>query len=260
LPITNAEPPRPKPTTVALKDITIVESVQPRGRMTFDAVKRYARLYRFSGPASLPPITLGRLPKRRRLVLLDGFHRVEAARQANLTHLPAYVYETTSAEAMWIAASENLKHGLPLGGAARRTVFQRFVSAGRNRKADGTLMSSRELSSALGLGSHASMLSWMKAYFPKIAAEMTGRDPDDVAAEPGEDKAAREDQLLHTVQWAEKELLRSIAKALKGVDRDRVIFEVGDIGKKVEAALNIPQGTLEETLTALEERDLSGDF
>ena len=87
------------------------------------------------------------------------------------------------------------------------------------------------------------MLTWMKAYFPKIAAEMTGRDPEEVEAEPGGDKTAREeDQLLQTVQWAEKELLRSIAKALKGVDRDRVIFEVGDIATKVERALALPRG------------------
>ena len=44
------------------------------------------------------------------------------------------VYDATPAEAMWIAASENLKHGLPLGGEARRTVFKRFVTAGREPK------------------------------------------------------------------------------------------------------------------------------
>jgi len=244
---------------VAIKDLAIVEAVQPRGRMNRDAVKAYERLYRFAPQGRLPPITVGRLPGRRKLVLIDGFHRVEAAKQANLTHLPAHVYDTDEAGAFWLAASENLKHGLQLKASDRREVFKRFVRAGRNRKADGDLMSSRELSSTLGLGSHASMLTWMKQDFPKIAAEMTGRDPDEVE-EPGSGKDREDDQLIANVHWAEMQFLKSVTKALKSVDRDRLIAEVGNIAKKLEEALALPTGGLEATLQAIEEQDLNLDF
>lgn len=259
MPTSTVEKALPKPTKVALKEVAIVASIQPRERMSRDTVQKYTRLYRFS-PGQLPPITLGRLAGRRKLVLIDGFHRIEAAREANLTHLLAYVYDTDEAGAMWLAASENTKHGLPLKGRERRKVFQRFVNAGLNRRDDGTLMSTRVLSETLGLGSHATMMNWMKQDFPRIAAEMRRRDPDEIDEAPEADQARQEDQLLQNVYWAEKEYLRTIAKALKTVRRDRVIWEVGNIANRVEATLSLPSGSLDETLSGIEEREFSGDY
>jgi hypothetical protein len=160
---------------------------------------------------------------------------------------------------MWLAAKGNLQHGLPLNRAALREAFRRFVKAGMNRMADGTLMSTRALARELGMGSHQSMMNWMKQDFPKIAAEMRGRDPEEIDDEPIGNHG-ESDQLIANVHWAEQEYLRAISKALRGADRDALISALGDITKKIEKTLALPAGGLGEKLRDIEERELTGEF
>ena len=90
---------------------------------------------------------------------------------------------------------------------------------------------------------------------------MRRRDPDEVEGVSGGDEQMRQqDQLMQNVHWAEKEYLRTIAKALKIVEREKVTWQVGDIAKKVEQTLALPSGSLEETLRGLEERAMGEDY
>lgn len=243
----------PKPRSVALSRIVEDPAIQPRLRMSRDAISRYANVYR-NNRRDVPPILCGTIDRREGLILIDGYHRVQAARRARLTALPALIVETTLPEAKWLAVEANLKHGVPLTRAEGRTVFQRFVRAGKNRHPDGTAMSSRELARALPLGSHQSMLNWMKQDFPEVHAEMTGCDPEEDT--PTEDEGTRaEDQLLTNVEWTEGEYLAAIRKAAAEVPKEKIAEIVHDIRERVAQALGVADiGVL------LPEQDDNGDF
>ena len=100
--------------------------------MSRDAIRRYAQVYR-SDPEGMPPIRLGRLPDGR-LVLIDGFRRVEAAKLSGVWKFRAVVVPTSDPEAPWLAVEANIKNGVPIPRAEKRAVFRKFVNAGRNRR------------------------------------------------------------------------------------------------------------------------------
>jgi hypothetical protein len=251
-PKTAAEAPQ-RARNVALSRIVEDPAIQPRFRMSRDAVNRYTHLYR-NARRELPPILCCTIGGDERLILIDGFHRVRAARRARLTQLSAIIIGTTLEEAKWLAVEANFKHGVPLTGAEKRIIFRRFVNAGRNRRADGALMSSRELSMALPVGSHQSMLNWMKADFPKLHSEMTRHEPEE--EEPEDDEGSRkEDQALANIEWAESEYLAAIRKAAAVVPKERIAEIVHDIRERVEEALGVP-----DVAQLLPEREECDDF
>jgi hypothetical protein len=59
--------------------------------------------------------------------LADGFHRVAAARQANLTELEADVRPGTKRDAILFAFGANAIHGLPLSNADKHLVVGRLL-------------------------------------------------------------------------------------------------------------------------------------
>lgn len=227
-----------RPRKVAISRIEMDSAIQPRLRMSKDAVARYSHVYR-NNPRGMPPVLLATIGKSDKLHVIDGFHRVLAAQRAHRRDIPAIIIETSRVEARWIAVEANFKNGVPISRAEKRIVFRRFVDAGRNRKAEGSLMSSRELAMALPLGSHQSMLSWMKADFPKVHAEMVGGEPEE--EEAVEDEGSRkEDQMLANIEWAESEFLAAIRKAQEVVPKERIAEVVHDIRERVRAALDVP--------------------
>lgn len=229
-------PTRPK--KVALSRIVMDPAIQPRLRMSKDAVARYIQYYR-NAPKELPPVLLATIGTSEKLVLIDGYHRVKAAERSRLAEIPAVIIHASLKEAKWLAVEANLKHGVPLTRAEKRIVFRRFVEAGRHRKADGSPMSSRELAMAIPLGSHQTMLSWMKADFPKVHAEMVQGEPEE--DEPVDNEGNREeDQRLANIEWAEGEYLAAIRKAIGVVPKERIAEIVHDIRERVRLALDVP--------------------
>lgn len=227
-----------RPTKLALNRIVEDHAIQPRFKMSRDAVRRYAQQYR-ANPKRLPPITVGRIGNSGKLILIDGFHRVKAAALAHLREIPAVIIETTIADAKWLAVEANFANGVPITRAEKRRVFRRFVDAGKNIKEDGSLMSSRELAKALPIGSYQTMLTWMKQDYPAIYANMTGNEPEEEVPE-GDAGSREEDQALSNVEWAESQYLAAIRKAAQVVPKESIAVTVGDIKGRIEGVLGVP--------------------
>lgn len=203
----------PKAKRVQLRQLLLDEDMQPRSRMKRDAIKDYRLLYRH-GPNSLPPITVARLRDSQQptaLVLVDGYHRYEAARLAGLDSLPARILDLTTSEARWLAAKANLAHGIPIPRSDKRRVFRRFVEAQQNVSPEGHLMSSRSIARELGTVTHQTVLNWMKADFPAIYAAMAKADPDDATELEPRDYDPFEDD-VHAIQLLARDLQRQVTK------------------------------------------------
>jgi hypothetical protein len=245
---------------VSLDAFEVDHNIQPRPYLNRDAVRRYTQNYR-SDASYLPPIKLGHLPNGR-TILIDGFHRVEAATQAGLTSLRAETIETTMRLAPWLAVDANSRHGVPIPRAQKREVFKRFVRAGQNRRPDGTAMSSREMAKKLPIASHTAMLGWMRDDFPKTYKEMVGDDGEDAPEENGDGAERLRDEVLGNLHWAQKQLGAAMAKSLKVITQDELAaFLRGAIGG-FEQTMGRPMTTVEEVLDAVHGRqpEESADF
>jgi transcriptional regulator with XRE-family HTH domain len=93
---------------MALGALVVDERCQAREERDAETVREYSRLY--SEGEELPPIEVFQVDDD--LVVIDGFHRIEAARRARLAKLPVKVTGTgTIEDAQWAAVSKNAKHG-----------------------------------------------------------------------------------------------------------------------------------------------------
>ena len=245
-----------RPTKVQLTDIEADDTIQPRSKMSYDAIKRYTRIYRTT-PNELPPITLARF-RRGRLFLVDGFHRVAAAQAAHLRSLPAHISEMDRTTARWEAVKANIRHGVPLGRRDRREIFRRFVDAGLNREADGKAMSSRSLERALPVATYKTMLDWMWQDYPAIHAEMVKGTHEEPQQDEIED-TDWEQEFLAQIEFTRRNFLVTVEKAKKHVNVDTLKGELGSIMPDVEAALGFPLVTLDDVLHA-DRRAAADDF
>lgn len=93
---------------VTLSALVVDERCQARDERDAETVREYSRLY--SEGEELPPIEAFQVDDD--LVVIDGFHRIEAARRARVAKLPVKVTGTgTIEDAQWAAVSKNAKHG-----------------------------------------------------------------------------------------------------------------------------------------------------
>jgi hypothetical protein len=103
--------------------VSLDQEIQPRAGLSPQRIKEYAELYRDGHD-------LGRILIFRNgsdYWLVDGFHRWEAARQAQLEELPAEVRPGTKRDAMLAAAGAN-KHGIPRSVLDKRLVVTRLLN------------------------------------------------------------------------------------------------------------------------------------
>jgi hypothetical protein len=99
-----------------LCDLVELATVQPRATIHQPTVNQYAELYQER--ALMPPIRVVVVnesddgeEKYDQFVVVDGFHRVAAARQAKLNTIMAEVTDGTMEQAKWEALSANRAHG-----------------------------------------------------------------------------------------------------------------------------------------------------
>ncbi len=163
--------------SVPLDDIVKHAPWQVRTKLDESAITRYSKMTQAGSVP--PPIKVARV--KGKLYLVDGWHRMEAG--ALQTHrglgegyeVVALVAEMTREEAMWEAAKANMGHGVPLKGKDLHAVFKAFIKAKRHVKADGSLMSYREIAPLIGRP-HTTIRHWMLRYFPATAAKMGGNE------------------------------------------------------------------------------------
>jgi hypothetical protein len=134
---------------------------QPRVKGVSDAlVNKYAWDMRRGD--TFPPILVGRVANV--LYVLDGFHRLEAARAAGLSEISIRVASMREDTAVWVAVEANAIHGLNLTRSDKRHCFQRYCETGRHVGPDGSIKSLREMRRELHNIAHPSTLSkWLKS-------------------------------------------------------------------------------------------------
>jgi len=115
----------PDPTVAQrpIDSIVVDDSFQCRLRQNDDVIDDYAEAYR--NGSTLPPVLVFDTPNG--LLLVDGFHRIQAARRAGLDDVPCEIRRGTFEEARWAAAGANLHHGLHRTQADKRFAVQRAL-------------------------------------------------------------------------------------------------------------------------------------
>lgn len=96
---------RPGSLRIRISDLTLVPELSPRERISEEAVLRYMDSF-----AALPPIRVQRGTR----VVIDGFHRVEAATRLGLEEIEACEEPVSDDDIRLVAALANMQHGEPL--------------------------------------------------------------------------------------------------------------------------------------------------
>jgi len=108
-----------------------------------------------------PPIQLARVGGE--LCVIDGFHRVEAARAAGIETIPAYISPLSEPEAVRAAIAANAKHGLNLSGKDKRRCFEIYCKSGAHRRSDGAVKSLRQIRTDLdGIAWPQTISNWLR--------------------------------------------------------------------------------------------------
>lgn len=205
-----------------------------RGEVVLDrgTVSRYAAAYR-SGEA-LPPVRVAVVAGAP--LLVDGWHRVKALEEIGERTVEAVVHrDATARDALRMAATANLAHGLPLSPRQVRYSFRALIRAKAHIGKHGGLKSYREIAEMLGgQVSYSTVRNWMQRDFPKVFRRYSGGDGR--GSEPWRDLGPRVDiQAAYTRQ--------AIASAQQAVAAARGVAEPEDRGRIVKA--------LEEALEAV---------
>lgn len=103
--------------TLPLQEIVLNAGTQSRVRIDYDTVKEYAEALRDG--INLPPVTVCRTPDSR-FVLVDGFHRWHAHREAGLSEITSSVITGTVRDALVMSLGVNSDHGLRRTNADKR--------------------------------------------------------------------------------------------------------------------------------------------
>jgi hypothetical protein len=111
-----------------LHALRIDPEIQPRVHLNPSVIEDYATLYHEAedGEEPLPPLDVFEIDKL--YFLVDGFHRVEAAKHAKRTQLTCRFHQGTRQEAIRYAARANLRHGLRYTSADLQQVLERFLN------------------------------------------------------------------------------------------------------------------------------------
>jgi uncharacterized ParB-like nuclease family protein len=100
---------------------------------------------------------------KRSYYVVDGFHRLEAARRLGHQTIVADVSAMTQIEATMLAINSNRSHGLRPKPADKRRTFGLYVAAGQHLLPNGQLKSYRTISEELNnLISHTSVRKYLK--------------------------------------------------------------------------------------------------
>jgi len=158
---------------VDLNDIYQDERFQVRRQLDEKTIQNYANAYK--NEAILPPIVLARIEGV--LTLIEGWHRMAACAKAGIRTLEAQILDVKPDEAKWLAATSNIKNGLPLKKAEKKEVFKVYVETKRHYHPNGKLKSTRDMAKDLQIVDHTTIYRWLKSDYPEIAAKMPEKEP-----------------------------------------------------------------------------------
>lgn len=131
-----------KKTVVPLADLTDDARFQSRTRTDTGTVDDYKES--MSGGAVMPPITVALVEGV--MFIVDGWHRVQAARELEYEEIEAEVIPMTDNEAMWRAAGANQSHGLRRSNADKIRAVEMVLAIPTTE-----MMSDREIARRIGV-------------------------------------------------------------------------------------------------------------
>lgn len=147
-----------------------------------------------------PPILVARCDG----MVIDGYHRVEAARSLGWSKVPALLFDGTPEEAFVEAVRRNVEHGLPLTIEERKAAARRLLSAHSN-------WSDRRIAEVCALSGRT------VARLRAAGGQRTG-DPEQRVCRDGRSRPTRPDatrlQILDAVQANPDASLRAIAQSV----------------------------------------------
>lgn len=149
---------------IKLDDLVIDPRVQARVRMDGEVVDEYAEAMKAG--ASIPSVDGVRVAEGEfagKVVIWDGFHRIEAARKCGVTEMPVGVRNGSFADAIDLCTSANAAHGLRRTNEDKRHAVLMALALDKQLKRK---RSDRQI--AIHVGVHNSTVS-------EIQAELSGK-------------------------------------------------------------------------------------
>ena len=159
-----------KTKAVDLDDIILDERCQPRAVLNPEAVQEYADIYK-EGEVDLPALEVVRVNKK--YVLIDGFHRLAGARQADHGFIRVTIVEECDiGRAMWLASAANQKCGVRRSNLDKRQAVTLAINSDIGEE-----QSSRDIGAHVGVSK--SFVSNVRAELEvaTVATEKTEPEP-----------------------------------------------------------------------------------
>lgn len=162
----------PKPTlkwsvrSISLGDIHPSRKFQVRSELiNAEQVDRYAE--NMAHGDKFPPVLIGQIGQS--YYVLDGFHRIEAAKHIGRTEVTAKVAKMTARDAAAFAIDANTPNGLPLNYSDRENIFKLYCKARWHLARGNVVKPSRvianELRQSWGASlDHKTVLKYLKNY------------------------------------------------------------------------------------------------
>jgi ParB-like chromosome segregation protein Spo0J len=142
---------------VPLQELVLIPELSPRSRLCEETVIRYMESF-----SSLPPVRV----QAKTNVVVDGYHRVEAAVRLGLETVPAQEESIADDELRLVAGLSNTRHGQPLTRTERNTLAVALVTTyGKLRE---------EVAGLLGMSAAAVTLALREHQFNEQLSEKLG--------------------------------------------------------------------------------------
>lgn len=126
-----------------ISEITIDKEFQIRAEIDNPTVQKYAELY--GENTRFPALSVWETDEQN--ILIDGFHRIAAMKEAGYVECEVIVFSGTKTQAMVEAARSNHSHGRPLTGADLRATIAKLIECDRE-------MSNASIATAAGCSGH----------------------------------------------------------------------------------------------------------
>ena len=179
-----------------ISDLIADERCQARENMNWDAVRDYRAAYEAGEP--LPPLEVFRV--KGKLIIVDGFHRCEAAIRAGVATLPVKLAgEGTMGDAIWEALRKNHHHGVQRTQADKRKAVRKALAGDDS-------LSNRAIAEHCGV-SHTFVANMRKAKVEQL--ELTMPEPGTEEQRQKTDLTEIVEDVEHAAEWlhdARKEL------------------------------------------------------
>lgn len=218
--------------TVPLASIVTLPEMQPRDKgLNLPTLRRYKQA--MEAGEVFPPILLARVNGA--LVLVDGWHRLEAMRALGEWQVVAVVREARSmAEARLWGYEANRKHGLPLTKAELREMFRVYIKAGRHRKhRRGLFKSYREMGEELGIPK-STLAEWTRRDAPALAKALAKGNRFGGTGRGGAREAFAERRLAGEAHRALDEAGAAIPGVVDAEERRRLLDKVRGLVEALE--------------------------